>query len=151
MKVKTVVISLLVTAAAAGGIGYGIYYYMNGKTDPVNVVPVENVNFGYWGDSSTMYGNIVSMNSQNVQLTSEYELVKVYVEPGDEVQIGDPLLEYDMTLTELKNEMEELTKLGLEINLETMEKELQKLQNTTPTASLEWNTGTMTASGDGLF
>lgn len=151
MKVKTVIIALLVTAAAVGGIGYAVYRSTRGKVSPVNVVPVQNVNYGYWGDSSTMYGSIVAMDSQNVQLNSDYELVKVYVETGDEVKIGDPLLEYDMTLTELKNEMEELTKMGLEINLESMEKELKKLQNTSPTASLELNTGVMTASDDGLL
>ena len=151
MKIKTVVISLLVTAAAAGGIGYGIYAATRSKAKPVDVVPIQNVNFGYWGNSSTMYGSIISMDSQNVQLNSDYELVKVYVETGDEVKIGDPLLEYDMTLTELKNEMEELTKMGLEINLESLEKELKKLESTTPTASLELYTGTMTASDDGLL
>ena len=151
MKAKTVVIALLVTAAAAGGIGYGVYYSMQSNVDPVNVVPVENVNFGYWGDSSTSYGSVISMDSQSVELSSEYELVKVYVETGDEVKIGDPLLEYDMTLLELKKQMEELTKQSLEINLAAMEKQLKKLQNTTPTASLDINTGTMTASGEELF
>lgn len=152
MKIRTVVIAFAVTAAIAGGISYGVdRYSRKSQKKPVNVVPVANVNFGYWGDDAVSYGSIISRDSQSVSLNTEYELLKVYVETGDEVKIGDPLLEYDMTLTELKNEMEILTKQSMELNLQSMEKELKKLQNTRPTASLAVNFGVMTASEDGLF
>lgn len=153
MKVKTVVIAVLVTGAAVAGIGYGIHYSMQSQKTPVKVVPVSNINMSYYGDMSSSYGSIISMSSQNIQLDSDYELVKVYVETGDQVKIGDPLLEYDMALVELQREMEDLTLQTLELGLTSMEKELQKLKNTTATASLSFTDNTMTASLDseGLF
>ena len=150
MKIKIVLISLVVTAAMVGGIGYGAYYSLQGQKKPVEVVPVANVNYGYWGSTDTMSGTVISMDSQTVQLDSEYELTKVYVETGDEVKIGDPLLEYDMTLAELKAEMESLTKQTLELNLQSMQKALEKLQKITPTASVSTNDDSVfTSSGDG--
>ena len=151
MKIRTVVISLVVTAGLAGGIAYGVRYAMQAGKKPVDVVPVANVNYGSWGDTNTMSGNIISRDTQTVQLNSDYKLVKVYVETGDTVKRGDPLLEYDMTLTELQREMENLTKQSLEINLASQQKALEKLQNTTPTASLEVNDGVMTASDELLL
>ena len=102
MKIKVVLVSVVVTAALVGGIGYGAYYSLRRQAQPVEVVPVVNINYGGFGNTDTTSGTIVSMDSQNVELDPEYELVKVYVETGDEVKIGDPLLEYDMTLAELK-------------------------------------------------
>ena len=149
MKVKTVIIAVAVTAAAAGGVVYGVRYSMQSQKKPVNVVPVANVNYSVW-NNDTMSGNIISKDTQTVQLNSEYDLVKVYVQTGDTVKIGDPLLEYDMTLIDLKKEMEDLTRQTLELNLTSQQKALKKLQNTAPSASLEISGGTLTASGDGL-
>ena len=83
MKIRTVVISLVVTAGLAGGIAYGVRYAMQAGKKPVDVVPVANVNYGSWGDTNTMSGNIISRDTQTVQLNSDYKLVKVYVETGD--------------------------------------------------------------------
>ena len=47
--------------------------------------------------------------------------------------------------------MENLTKQSLEIDLASQQKALEKLQNTTPTASLEVNDGVMTASDELLL
>lgn len=150
MKIKVVLVSVVVTAALVGGIGYGAYYSLRRQAQPVEVVPVVNINYGGFGNTDTTSGTIVSMDSQNVELDPEYELVKVYVETGDEVKIGDPLLEYDMTLAELKREMEDLTRQTLELNLQSMEKNLEKLKKTTPTASVSANEeSALTSSGDG--
>ncbi len=152
MKVKTVVIALAATAVAVGGIAAGIRYSMQARIKPVNVVSMDKLNQGEWiGDTSTSYGSIVSRNSQNVQLDMEKELAKVYVKTGDQVKIGDPLLEYDMTLQELQREMADLTKQTQELTLADMKRELNKLRNTRVTASLSVSAGTMTASADSLL
>ena len=44
MKVKTVIISVVVSASLVAGVGYGAYYAIRGKATPVEVVPVANVN-----------------------------------------------------------------------------------------------------------
>ena len=40
MKVKTVIISVVVSASLVAGVGYGAYYAIRGKATPVEVVPV---------------------------------------------------------------------------------------------------------------
>lgn len=63
MKVKTVIISVVVSASLVAGVGYGAYYAIRGKATPVEVVPVANVNQYYgWGDEdgNTVYGTITS-------------------------------------------------------------------------------------------
>ena len=131
MKVKTVVITAAVLGGAAAGIWFGLQHTIKKNQKPVGVVQVGAVNYAqYMYDSGeTMYGEIVSRNVQTVELDDEYELVKVYVETGDKVKRGDPLLEYDMTLVELQKEMEELSKQLSEINLASEQKVLTKLQN----------------------
>lgn len=148
MKVKTVIISLLVAAGAVGGIAYGVRYSIQSQKKPVEVVPVRNVNFSYWGDSDTMSGTIISKDIQTVRLDPERTLIKVYVKEGDEVKVGDPLLEYDMTMTQLQREMEDLTRQTLELNMKSLEKDLEKWKKLSPTASLEIDTGIMTASAE---
>ena len=131
MKAKTVVITAVLLGGAAAGIWFGLQHTIKKNQKPVGVVQVGAVNYAqYMYDSGeTMYGEIVSRNVQTVELDDEYELVKVYVETGDKVKRGDPLLEYDMTLVELQKEMEELSKQLSEINLASEQKVLTKLQN----------------------
>ena len=68
MKVKTVIISVVVSASLVAGVGYGAYYAIRGKATPVEVVPVANVNQYYgWGDEdgNTVYGTITSQVAQS--------------------------------------------------------------------------------------
>ena len=146
MKLKTAVISIVVSVALVGSAGYGAYYAMQGSKSPVEVVPVSNVNTGYWGMSESIYGTVTSQVAQTVQLNEEYSIDKIYVKEGDQVKEGDPLFSYDMTLQELELEMEQLSLQTQELTMTKLEKDLEKLKNTRATASLEDNDSTMTAS-----
>ena len=150
MKVKTVVISLAVTGALVAGGIYGAYYVLQSRKSPVEVVPVANVNSGYWGTTNTIYGTVTSQVAQNVTLDEEYAVDEIYVEAGQEVKEGDPLFSYDMTLPELELELKELELQTYELEKTRLERDLERLRNGTyTTASLESNdTGSMTASGD---
>ncbi len=134
MKAKTILISTVVSAALIGGSVYGAYYFARSQKKPVEVVPLANVNYasmgwGYSDSASSMTGEIISRDSQNITLNSEYTLKEVFVEEGDSVKKGDKLLEYDMTLDELKREMEDLTRQTLEITLDSEERQLEKMKN----------------------
>ena len=146
MKLRTVFVCGLVTVAAVGGIGYGAYYSMQSKKVPVEVVPVANVNTGYWGSTDSIYGTVTSQVSQIVMLDEEYPIEKIYVEPGDSVKEGSPLFSYDMTLPELELEMEQLSLQTQELTLARLEKDLTKLKNTNATASLETQDSLFTAA-----
>ncbi len=130
MKIRTAVISVVVSASLVAGAGYGAYYAVNGQKTPVEVVPVSNVNQYYWGDDEeTIYGTITSQVSQLVYLNDDYTIDEIYVEEGDDVKEGDALFAYDMTLQELELEMSELTLQTYELTLTRLEKDLQKYKN----------------------
>lgn len=90
-KAGMIAISLVVTAALVGGVGYGAYYTMQGKKDPIEVVPVVNVNYGYWDDEEMVYGTVTSQVAQTITLNEEYQIDKIYVSTGDTVKEGTPL------------------------------------------------------------
>ena len=148
MKLKTAVISVIVSVSLIGGAGYGAYYAIQGQKPPVEVVPVSNVNTGYWGESNSIYGTVTSQVAQTVSLDEEYQLDKVYVKAGDKVKEGTPLFSYDMTLQELELEMEQLSLQTQELTLKKLEKDLDKLKKTPATASLELNDSDLTSSAE---
>lgn len=146
MKVRTAIISVVVSAALVAGAGYGAYHAMQGNKTPVEVVPVSNVNTGYWGGSESFFGSVTSQVAQTVQLNEDYSIAEIFVKEGDEVTEGTPLFSYDMTLQELEYEMEELTLQTQGLTLTKLEKDLEKLKGTRATASLESQRPVMTAS-----
>ena len=119
MKIKTVLISVAVTAVLVAGGGYGAYYAMQSQKTPVEVAPVANMNayYGGFGMQETIYGTVTSQVAQNVQLNDEYKIDEIFVEAGDEVKEGDPLFSYDMTMEELELEMEQLSLQTLELTM----------------------------------
>lgn len=151
MKLKTAVISVVVSAALVGGAGYGAYYAMNGQKKPVQVVPVANINNSYWGDGGdSIYGSITSQVAQIVNLNEEYSIDEIFVEEGDQVKEGDPLFSYDMTLPELELEMEQLTLQTKELTLTKLEKDLEKYKrgDVDDNASLDDMDDSYSTSGD---
>ncbi len=150
-KAGMVVISLVVTAALVGGVGYGAYYTMQGKKDPIEVVPVINVNSGYWDDDEMVYGTVTSQVAQTITLNEEYQIDKIYVSAGETVKEGTPLFSYDMTLPELELEMAELDLQAKELEKIKLEKDLDKLKKTKASAALEQDSMIKTASSDDLI
>ena len=152
MKLRTVLISVVVTAALVGGAGYGAYYAAQSRKSPVEVVPVSNVSMGYYAMDSqqVVYGSVTSQVAQTVRLNDDYGIDKIYVQVGDEVKEGTPLFSYDMTLQELELEMQQLELQTNELTMTRLEKELKKLKSTPATASLERERDwfTLTASAE---
>ena len=131
MKLKTALIIAGVTALCGAGAWAGLKYYSKKSAKIISVVPVSTVNKSFWADSydsSTIYGSVISRDSQTVELNSDYALTEVYVTEGDKVKPGDPLLAYDTTLPELKLEMEQLKARMLELTLQRQEKNLAVLR-----------------------
>lgn len=151
MKVRTAVISVVVSASLIAGVGYGAYYAIRGKATPVEVVPVSNVNQNYgWGneDGNTVYGTITSQVAQTVSLNQDYQVADIYVEEGQKVKEGDALFSYDMTLPELELEMAKLNLQTQELTMVRLEKDLENLKKSKVTASLESVQPTFTTAAD---
>lgn len=87
-----------------------------------------------WGGmyDMSMSGNITSDVSQDVYLGSNQVVDQVFVQEGDTVNLGDPLVSYDMTLVNLELEMKKLDKEGIQLNIKKAQREITKLKNTKP-------------------
>ena len=83
------------------------------------------------------YGNITSDVSQNVYVSSSQTVDEIFVQEGDVVNVGDPLVTYDMTLANIELEMKQLDKQGIELSIQKAERELKKLKNAKPSSSVE--------------
>ena len=140
MKVKTAILTVLITGGIGVGAFYGARYYRNTHQTPVEVVSVASINaaeMDMWFSDEYNYGTVVARDSQTVQLDTSRELVEVYVKTGDTVKVGDKLLAYDTTLVQLQKEMEELAIELLQINLLSQQKQLVKLQKGITLADLQ--------------
>lgn len=132
MKAKTIIAVTLSVCLVCTGSGYGIYYYMQNNKSPVSVTPVSYLSTQYYGDSSSISGTASSDVNQQVQLDGTNTVKEVYVNAGDTVKVGDKLMAYDTTLTELDLEMEKLNQATLGLKMEAAQTTLDKLYNTTP-------------------
>ncbi len=130
MKIRSVLITAVILTGLGAGTSYAVR--MAGKRNEikVEVIPVIDVNSESYGmDEETVSGTIISKDTQIVTVDTNHEIKEVYVKVGDKVKKGDKLIEYDMLADELKAEMEELTKMGLELNLNAMKKDLETLKS----------------------
>ncbi len=119
MKVKKVIATVVALTVVIGGTAGGIYGYKSyqDKNLVAEVQPVSNLSWGYWGDSETSYGMVTNDSSQEIYLADSKTIKQIYVEEGDLVEEGDPLLEYDTA--ELRIEIERK-----KLDLNTTENEL---------------------------
>ncbi len=114
---KTTVITVSAVAVVAGGI-LGARYYFNSKKS-VPVVPVEMMADTWLEDESSTYGYLTQAGTQNVYIDNALLVEEIFVQPGDQVKAGDPLLKYDMT--QLRLEVE-----GLRIDYEMAKNNITK-------------------------
>ena len=132
MKKKTMAVLLVVCGAAAAGLWYGARFIKSATKKAIQVESVamlnEAENYAGWYSTDTLTGTVVSADEQSVDLDTSMDLKEVFVQEGDEVKVGDKLLEYDSTLLELQEEAKELTLMGLELKKQTQEAMLAQLQ-----------------------
>lgn len=133
-KKKKVIVTILVILVIAAAIGGAVYAYLRHQSNSMTaeVQPVSSLNWYYGGDEMTSYGMVTNDFYQDVYLLDDQTISEVYVEEGQEVAVGDPLLAYDMTMTNLKLEMQGLEVENINNKLILANRELEKLRNTTP-------------------
>lgn len=132
-KTRKIVISV-VAGVLVAAIGCGLwYYYGHRNTDPVSVYDFINVGMtDYWGDSKESYGPVTTDRIQTVNLSTTQTVTEVYVQQGDEVKKGDPLLAFDTTLTDLALEKKRLEVEKQKLQLENAQDELARINNLKP-------------------
>lgn len=128
--VKRIIIVVIIAAAVGGCVGGGIYYRNNNLT--AEVTAVADLKDWYGGDEVYSYGQVTNDHSQTVYLSTEDTVKEVYVEEGQEVQAGDKLLAYDMTVSDLNYNMKVLEAEKLGNQMDIAKNDLKKLKNTKP-------------------
>lgn len=133
MKKRIIAILLtvvLLAGAATGGI-FGYRAYSNNKL-VADVTSVSYLNWGYYGDSMESYGMVTNDESQEIYLSTSESVQEIFVAEGDSVSVGDPLLQYDMTVVNLNIEMQKLQIQAIDNKIAAANRELEKLKKTTP-------------------
>ena len=130
-KVIAVIAGIAVTLSAAVGGVYGYKSYQDKKLI-AEVQPVSNLNWGYWGDTETSYGTVTNDSSQEIYLDDSRMIKEIYVEKGDEVQKGDPLLAYDTAELQIEIERKKLDISTIENNIERQKYKYEMLKTQTP-------------------
>lgn len=130
-KVIIIVISLVAAVALVTG-GFFTYRWYRSENTMVEVLPVSNLNWGYSGDEMSSYGMVTNDMSQNVFFLENQTIEEIFVSEGDTVSVGDPLISYDMTMSNLQLEMKELDIDTYNNRLAAVQKELERLRNTAP-------------------
>ncbi|HCJ41028.1 biotin/lipoyl-binding protein [uncultured Ruminococcus sp.] len=134
---KKLIIFLLCVGIIGGGGYFGYKKYMDSKKKSVvvDVVPVSMMMqpaewFEHSSDNSD--GQIVASNSQRVYIDTAKLVKTVFVEEGQEVKKGDPILEYDMTVVELELTQKENQVKIAEQDIKMAKKELEKIKTYKP-------------------
>lgn len=132
-------ISLLLIAAIGGGIAA---YFITRPKDPVPVYSIQDCYLYsyYWDGGNNTDGIVTSDKLQTVYLSPSQEVTEVNVQMGQQVHVGDTLLTYDTTLSQITLERQRLDIERKKLLLEDYKKQLEAINrmkpisyNTTPT------------------
>ena len=135
-KSKKIIAVSLSVVLLLGLIGGGIYWGIQSAGNKVaRVVPVEYI-CGYGGNDALMTsGYVQTAQTQEVYLDGSSVLKEVYVQEGDAVEVGDPILAYDSTLQEMELERQKLSIESAELYQSLLEKEIEELRGMKPAAA----------------
>ena len=129
-KISVITLSaVLCVAIIAGILAWAAGNKNNNLT--AEVIPVMNIASSYW-DNDTSYGYVQSGYSQRIMASTEQQIQEFFVEEGDAVEIGDPILSYDPTAIQLEVERQELNLDSMEVRMDRLYRELNELKNTKP-------------------
>ena len=134
MKIKKVIITVAVVAVVGAAAAGGVYAYKSYQQNQLvaEVQRVGNISWGYWGDSATSYGMVTNDSSQEIYLADSKTVKKVYVEEGDTVEVGDPLLEYDTAELRIEIERKKLELSNIQNDIAIATHALETLKVTKP-------------------
>lgn len=122
------ILSIVLVAAIVGG-AVAIWKVNTGKA--VEVYPVSNISDSYWGDSTTLSGNVSTGKVQNVALQDSL-VESINVNVGDTVSAGDVLMVYDTTSFELTLQSDQAKIAVLENSIRQTTQNITKYKNLKP-------------------
>ena len=119
-KKRLILISaaIVVAVGLAMGIWFFIQYRMDHKTVEVLAVSDPSVTTSYWGDTTYSSGTVKSDSQQELYPSDSQTVTDIFVEEGQQVSVGDPLIQYDKTKLELELESKDIAVKQAEIELD---------------------------------
>lgn len=128
MKLNKKVLIPMISVLAVVVVIAGIFLILRMNREPVLVVPVTEVgtsdeSFG----GNSLYGYVRTDRMQAIYLSETQTVTGFRVQEGDTVKAGDPLLDYDTSLTDLQLQRKELEIRKQERALENAQKEYKQL------------------------
>lgn len=129
-KVKKGIIITSGIAVIVGGI-VGAKIYID-STNTIEVNSVANLNTGYWENPNSSTGFVSNSDTQSIYYDDTKTITQVYVQQGQSVNAGDPLISYDLTTLQSTVETDQLNIDKAKNDIMLAEHELKKLLNTTP-------------------
>ena len=134
MSKKAVIISLISVCAVGGAIYGGIKLYQNYQFNSLTaeVQPVSELNMYYGESEMSSSGMLTNDYFQEVYPLEDKNIEEVFVEEGQTVEAGDPLISYDMTLSDLELEMKELDVATTAGQIQAAKQELENLRKMKP-------------------
>lgn len=131
--VKRILVILLSAVLVVGAIFGGLSALNIARKNPVNVYELSNFAMtDYWGDTSNSYGEVTTDNLQNVYISETQIVTDIYVTEGQKVSVGDPLLKFDTTLSDIALERAQNNVEKLRLSLENAKAELEVIKRMVP-------------------
>ena len=117
----------VLSLALLGGAAYGVLLLIRGKGAAVPVYAVADVStFASAGNAETQ-GKVTTDRIQSVYVTSTQEITEINVHEGQRVSVGDPLLSFDTTLTDLELERQDIAVRRTQLDLDTARQHLAEI------------------------
>ena len=103
---RKIIVIVLICAIGLGAVGGGGYYYLKNRAGKeVNVFPLTQLgSANEWYDRVQTGGMVQADRMQSVYLSSTQTVTEIYVHEGQQVHVGDPILAFDTTLSEVELE-----------------------------------------------
>lgn len=136
-KSKKIVIIVVAVVLVVALSGTGIFFALKNGGDAVKVCLVSNMSQGgYWGNSEISdYGNVTTNMNQDIYCDDTLTITQVFVNEGDMVKTGDPLVAYDTTLLSLELEMKQMEIEGLGLQMRSVQEEIRQLRGMSPAST----------------
>ena len=125
---RRTIAGVLIAALISGGV-YGILLLVRGSGGKVKVYPIMEFCTNYADDQAETQGLVKPDKMQSIYVSETQKITKYFVREGDTVKVGDPILSYDTTLTDLQLERARISVQKLEIALDEANANLVKVNN----------------------
>lgn len=127
MKKQVVIpICCVLSAALIGGSVYGVMKYNSSKV-VIDVLPVSALSTQYW-ENSYSEGYVTSNVSQQIALEEKQVIKEIYVNEGDKVSIGDKLVAFDTTLSELDLEDKRISLQKIDLQIKDLNEQIRLIK-----------------------